>query len=68
MLGYGRWSRKLNSDAIDDFLRGTEACAEALESYEPESNARLFACLDELVERVAQGAKKPEKLAAGGNA
>jgi uncharacterized protein (TIGR00661 family) len=67
-LGYGRWSRKLTADAVDGFLEGTEACAEALESYEPQDNAKLFACLDEIVERVSQGKKKPKNLAAGEDA
>ncbi len=67
-LGYGRWSRKLTSDAIDGFLKDTDACAEALRRYEREDNAKLFACLDEIVEKVAAAEKRPEKLAAGRDA
>jgi len=60
-LNYGRWSRKLTAGAIDDFMKETEACAEALAGYEPRDNTRLFACLDEIIDCVAQGAKRPKK-------
>ena len=67
-LGYGRWSRKLTGRAIADFLEHSEACAEALRSYEPKDNAKLFACLDEIVERVAKGGRRPKTLVAGTDA
>ena len=60
-LNYGRWSRKLTAGAIDDFMKETEACAEALAGYEPRDNTRLFACLDEIIDCVAQGAKRPKR-------
>ena len=64
-LNYGRWSRKLTAGVIDDFMKETDACAEALEGYEPQDNSRLFACLDEIIDCVAKGAQRPKKLAAG---
>ena len=67
-LNYGHWSRKLTAGAIDDFIKETDACAEALEDYEPQDNSRLFACLDEIIECVAKGQKRPERLATGASA
>ena len=64
-LNYGRWTRELTTRAIDDFMKETDACAEALEGYEPQDNSRLFACLDEIIDCVARGQKRPKKLAAG---
>ena len=64
-LNYGRWSRKLTAGAIDDFMKQADACAEALEGYEPQDNRRLFSCLDEIIERVARGQQRPNRLAAG---
>ncbi len=61
-LNYGRWSRKLTAGAIDDFMKQTDACAEALEGYEPQDNGRLFSCLDEIIECVAQGRQRPNRL------
>ena len=50
--------------AIDDFMKQTDPCAEALEGYEPQDNRRLFSCLDEIIERVAQGRQRPNRLMA----
>ena len=63
-LNYGRWSRKLTAAAIDDFMKQTDACAAALERYQPQDNSRLFTCLDEIIECVAKGQKRPKKLRA----
>jgi len=67
-LNYGRWSRKLTVKAIDDFMNQTEACALALSAYQPQHNRKLFACVDEIVEHVARGEKRPETLVAGATA
>jgi uncharacterized protein (TIGR00661 family) len=64
-LGYGRWSRKLTARAVGDFMSEVDACAKALEGYQPQDNGRLFACIDEIVERVAAGKKRPKSLSAG---
>jgi uncharacterized protein (TIGR00661 family) len=64
-LNYGRWSCKLTAGVIEGFMRETDACVEALQGYEPQDNSRLFACLDELVDYVSKGRKRPKRLAAG---
>ena len=63
-LGYGRWSPKLTARAIRDFLSRTDRCLEALASYQPAGNGKLFACLDELIAHVAEGRPRPRSLAA----
>ena len=64
-LNYGRWSRKLTTTVIDDFMTQTDACTDALQGYQPQDNRRLLACLDEIIRRVADGQKRPAKLDAG---
>jgi uncharacterized protein (TIGR00661 family) len=63
-LGYGSWERKLTRAAVRSFLDRTPEFEESLAAYEPRDNGMLFACLDELVERVASKKKRPVRLEA----
>jgi uncharacterized protein (TIGR00661 family) len=61
-LGYGSWTRKLETGVISDFLERTDEIQKSLSSYERKDNRILFSCLDELIERVASGKKRPKRL------
>lgn len=61
-LGYGAWVKKLRAEAISEFLGRTDEIAGALSGYVRRDNRILFACLDELVDRVAEGKKRPKRL------
>ncbi len=61
-LGYGSWTRKLDAGAISEFLERTGEIQKSLSSYEPRDNRILLSCLDELIERVAAGKKRPKRL------
>ena len=61
-LGYGSWERKLGLRPIRSFLDRVPEFEESLKSYEPRDNTMLFACLDELVERVKKKKKRPARL------
>jgi uncharacterized protein (TIGR00661 family) len=61
-LGYGSWERKLARGPIRTFLSRTAEFQEALSSYERRDNRILFACLDELIERLAAKKKRPKRL------
>ncbi len=61
-LGYGAWAEKLRPESISDFLGRTGQITEALSGYPRRDNEILFACLDELLERVARGKKRPQRL------
>jgi uncharacterized protein (TIGR00661 family) len=61
-LGYGSWTRKLDSGAISEFLERTGEIQQSLASYEPRDNRILLSCLDELIERVAAGKRRPKRL------
>jgi uncharacterized protein (TIGR00661 family) len=63
-LGYGAWTRRLSQRAITGFLAKTDEFSHALSRYERHDNGMLFACLDELIDRVAAGRKRPVRLEA----
>lgn len=61
-LGYGAWARKLRRETLSNFLGRADEIAGTLSGYARRDNGILFACLDELVERVAKGKKRPKRL------
>jgi uncharacterized protein (TIGR00661 family) len=61
-LGYGAWARKLELEPLLHFLDKVDTYQEQLESYPARDNSILFACVDELVERVARGEDRPVRL------
>jgi uncharacterized protein (TIGR00661 family) len=60
--GYGAWARRLEPQAILDFLAKTDAFARSLSRYRRQDNRMLFACLDEIIERVARKESRPKRL------
>ncbi len=63
-LGYGQYAHALDSDTIAGFLGQLDRFAENLKGYPRQDNAMLLACVDELLERIAAGKKRPNRLAA----
>ncbi|HEY4156656.1 MAG TPA: glycosyltransferase family protein [Polyangiaceae bacterium] len=63
-LGYGAWARRLDIETLSDFLARTDRFQNALQGYLPRDNGILFACVDELVARVARGEERPVRLEA----
>jgi uncharacterized protein (TIGR00661 family) len=61
-LGYGSWTKRLGAGAVSEFLARTPDFARALAGYERRDNRIVLACLDELVERVSAGKKRPKRL------
>jgi uncharacterized protein (TIGR00661 family) len=61
-LGYGTWARKLELEPLQQFLERVDIYQDALQSYPSRDNSILFACVDELIERVARGEKRPVRL------
>jgi uncharacterized protein (TIGR00661 family) len=61
-LGYGRWSRHFDSEPIATFLARTDDYASALAGIERPGNSMLFACVDELLERIGRGEKRSARL------
>ena len=61
-LGYGKITETLDSATISAFLANLGAYAKNLESYPRQDNSMMLACVDELVERIAQGKKRPTRL------
>ncbi len=61
-LGYGAWARKLELEPLLQFLDKVDIYQETLQSYPSRDNSILFACVDELVERVANGEERPVRL------
>lgn len=57
-LGYGSWERKLSLRGVRAFLDRIPEFEESLKSYELRDNSILFACLDEIIARVAAKKKK----------
>jgi uncharacterized protein (TIGR00661 family) len=60
-LGYGAWAPKLTESGIRAFLSRLNEHDAALAGYVPRDDAALFACVDELVERVLRGDKAPRE-------
>lgn len=61
-LGYGSWTRTLSEDAIRGFLEKTDDFSRSLSRYKRQDNGMLFDCLDELIDRVAAGERRPVRL------
>jgi uncharacterized protein (TIGR00661 family) len=61
-LGYGAWSRRLNPDLIDGFLKKSDDISHALGGYDRSDNSMTFDCLDELIELGGRGDKRPKRL------
>ena len=61
-LGYGSWTRKIDTDAIAAFLERTGEFEKSLSSYERRDNRIVLSCLDELMARAAAGKRRPKRL------
>jgi uncharacterized protein (TIGR00661 family) len=61
-LGYGIWSRTLELDVVEQFLRRLDEFSQALAHYQRCDNSLLFGCVDELIRRVNAGEKKIDRL------
>ncbi len=61
-LGYGTWTRELELDIVEHFLGRLDDFAHALTRYQRRDNSMLFACVDELLQRVAAGEKRIDRL------
>jgi uncharacterized protein (TIGR00661 family) len=61
-LGYGRWSRHFDAEPIAAFLTRTDDFAAALARLGRPGNAMLFACVDELLDRIARGEDRSATL------
>jgi uncharacterized protein (TIGR00661 family) len=61
-LGYGTWTRKLAASVVSEFLERIPEFEKSLSSYERRDNRIVLSCLDELVERVDAGKKRPKRL------
>ncbi|MEP7050850.1 MAG: glycosyltransferase family protein [Pseudomonadota bacterium] len=63
-LGYGAWARKLELEPLQQFLERVDVYQDTLQGYPSRDNSILFACVDELIERVARGESRPARLTA----
>jgi len=61
-LGYGKMTDTLDSASISAFLGNLDSYAQNLESYPRQDNSMMLACVDELVERIIHGKKRPNRL------
>lgn len=61
-LGYGDYAEQLEPQAVARFLDRAEVYGRRLAARPRLDNAMLFACLDELVQRVAQGEPRVTRL------
>ncbi len=61
-LGYGDWATRFERSRLEAFLARTAEYSAALVSYPRQSNAMLFALVDELIERRARGESRPVRL------
>jgi uncharacterized protein (TIGR00661 family) len=61
-LGYGECADAFTEEGVARFLGDLDARERALRSYVPRDNAATFACVDELLARVASGGRKPDRL------
>jgi uncharacterized protein (TIGR00661 family) len=61
-LGYGSWARHFEVEPIAAFLARTDEYAAALATVPRPGNSMLFACLDELLERIGRGEERSERL------
>ena len=61
-LGYGQCTESLDDETITGFLSKLDSYSERLAHYPRQDNAMLLACVDELLERIASGKKRPNRL------
>jgi uncharacterized protein (TIGR00661 family) len=62
-LGYGGCAHELTPAVVERFIESSPAHERALAGYPSQDNSVLYACLDELLERIAAGERAPERLA-----
>jgi hypothetical protein len=62
MMGYGAWSDSFEPGVVELFLSGLPSYEEQLQRYVPRDNSMLERCVDELIERVARGEERPDRL------
>ncbi len=55
-LGYGRFTRRLDGDTIEDFVSGLDEVRDRLEGYVPAGNDVIEGCLDRLLQDIRRGA------------
>jgi uncharacterized protein (TIGR00661 family) len=53
-LGFGRYVKQLDAEALADFLQRVPSCAEALKGYAQDGNALLLSTLDRLLEEASE--------------
>jgi uncharacterized protein (TIGR00661 family) len=63
-LHVGAWSRRFEASAIASFLERAHELGRAFGEHGPPTNDMLFGCLDEILERVQSGEKRPAVLEA----
>lgn len=63
-LGYGRFSRELERDLVEDFLARSDEYQHNLERYPSPDNEMLFGCLAELLRDVSLDEPPPARLEA----
>jgi len=61
-LGYGAFGRELDTKLLSLFLQQLDGYAARLAERPRYDDSMLFACLDELLERIARGEKRPSVL------
>lgn len=61
-LGYGAWARRLELEPLLQFLDKVDVYQETLQGYPSRDNSILFACVDELLQRVERGESRPVVL------
>lgn len=61
-LGYGMWTPGFDPSAIEMFLGGLPQLTRNLDAYVPQDDGMLYACVDELLERVGRGEPRPETV------
>jgi hypothetical protein len=60
----GAWSRRFAASAIPSSRERAHALGRAFGEHGPPTNDMLFGCLDEILERVQSGEKRPAVLEA----
>ncbi len=65
-LGYGDWAEEPEPDRLISFLASTDDHAQALERYPRQDNSMTLRCVDELIDRAANGESRPASLASPG--
>ncbi|HEV8245709.1 MAG TPA: glycosyltransferase family protein [Polyangiaceae bacterium] len=61
-LGYGTWAKRFDARQIAKFLERSTEYEQNLSTFVHQGNDVLFACLDELLARVARGEPRPLRL------